>query len=93
MAHFDWPDFGYSRDPWNVYYNGRLIDGVSSTSFRLLGDGYAKDPWNVYFMGRRIEVASPLSFEPLGGARAIDAFDRYYCGQRLNDPFPPMRPF
>ncbi|UJR29324.1 hypothetical protein I4U23_010536 [Adineta vaga] len=82
MAHLDWPDFGYSRDSFR--YNERIIDGVPSMNYRLLGSGYTRDPWNTCFMG-----VSPLPFEPLG-ARAVD---RYYCVKSLSDPFPPMRLF
>ncbi|CAF0820695.1 unnamed protein product [Adineta steineri] len=85
--------FGYSKDPWTVYFGGQKIQGASATSFEILNDGYAEDPWNVYYMGKKIEGASASSFQSLGQGMAKDAFNRYHLGQKYSGLTPATHNF
>lgn len=47
-------DKGYTKDTWNVYYNGKIIPGISASSFVILNDDYAKDNWNLFYRGKKV---------------------------------------
>ena len=76
--------FGYAKDTWNVYFDGKKINGASPESFKVLRDGYAKDTWNVYFDAVKIEGASPDSFKVLRDGYAKDTWNTYYFGRKID---------
>ncbi len=75
--------WGYSKDTWSAYYNGKKIDGASASSFNSIGDGYAKDTWNAYYDGRKINGASASSFKSIGNGYAKDTWNTYRYGQKI----------
>lgn len=77
------PHGRYAKDTWNVYYQGRKVDGASASSFVDLGAGYGKDTWSVYYQGRKID-ASSSSFVPLDDGYAKDTWCVYYQGRKID---------
>ena len=65
----------YSKDAFNVYYNGRVVNGAFVHNFEILDEEYAKDPFNVYYRGNVLQGASPHTFtipsSPRGRRRTI----------------------
>ena len=53
----------YSKDAFNVYYNGRVVNGAFVHNFEILDDEYAKDPFNVYYRGNVLQGALPPNFK------------------------------
>jgi hypothetical protein len=75
----------YHKTNFDVYYNGRKLDGATASSFKDLGRGYAKDAFNVYYFGRKLEDATASSFLIMDGGYAKDSFNAYYHGKKLPD--------
>lgn len=73
---------GYSKDDFNVYFNGQKID-ASEMSFRRLGGGYGKDDFNVYYLGRKLKDASAMSFKYIGEGVGVDDFNKFYNGRKV----------
>lgn len=73
---------GYSKDDFNVYFNGHKID-ASEMSFRRLGGGYGMDDFNVYYLGRKLKDASVLSFKYIGDGVGVDDFNKFYNGRKV----------
>ena len=88
----------YSKDAYNVYYNGRKTD-INVLSFVDLGHGYAKDAFNVYLYGEKqpsldvLTFTVPHSIQPpypthrrhrhhRQGVYSKDAFNVYYNGHK-----------
>lgn len=76
---------GYFKSNFDVFYDGRKLEGASAGTFREMGAGYAKDAFRVYYRGRLLGDASSNSFQEIGGGYAKDAFRVYYCGRKLDD--------
>ena len=90
---------GYAKDQHNVYVNGRVLENVDPSGFRLKvksgrrGQARHEEEPAVqrgYFKtkmnvyyGNRKLNAMASSFEELGGGYARDAFDVYYCGEKV----------
>lgn len=74
---------GYFKSSFDVFFNGKKIDGASTHSFEEIGGGYAKDSFRVYYRGKRVEGASTFSFKYLGDGYAEDSFHTYYRGKKL----------
>ncbi len=104
MMHADARSFvdlgmGYAKDQNNVYVNGRVLENVDPSGFRLKvrsgrrGHGRSEEEpvaMRGYFKtnmnvyyGNRKLGAMASSFEELGGGYARDAFDVYYCGEKV----------
>uniref|UniRef100_UPI003BF981E4 DKNYY domain-containing protein n=1 Tax=Candidatus Amarolinea aalborgensis TaxID=2249329 RepID=UPI003BF981E4 len=63
----------YARDSRHVFYQGSLLPGSDSATFRWRSPSfYAWDANQVYCNGRIIRNAQPGSFEPLGNLFARD---------------------
>lgn len=73
--------WGYAKDKYKVYYEGRRMDARAG-SFKVLSDGYALDNFDVYYYGEEID-ASTSRFTVLSDGYAKDAFDAYYCGKEV----------
>ena len=73
--------WGYAKDNYRVYYNGKKLTNNPSR-FKALSDGYAMDSFDVYYFGKEIE-ASTSGFKVLSDGYAKDAFDAYYCGKEV----------
>jgi hypothetical protein len=73
----------YTKDSFNVYFNGQKISGASVTSFQVLNYGYAKDSFNDYFNGQKIIGASVTSFQVLNNGYAKDSWNTYYMGKKV----------
>ena len=69
------PSGGYRVVSYNVYFNGRIVEGLDSWSFKDLGYGYAKDSVNVFFTGKKIPRCIELVFSSL--ERWV-VFQRFY---------------
>lgn len=54
--------YSYSKRNGQVYYDGKVIHGADSHSFRDLGYGYGKDRNHVYRYGTILEYVDPSSF-------------------------------
>lgn len=54
--------YSYSKRNGQVYYDGKVIHGANSHSFRDLGYGYGKDRNHVYRYGTILEYVDPSSF-------------------------------
>lgn len=54
--------YSYSKRNGQVYYDGKVIHGADSHSFRDLGYGYGKDINHVYRYGTILEYVDPSSF-------------------------------
>ena len=90
---------GYAKDHYNVYMNGRVLENVDPSSFRLKvrsgRRGHDKnlekpDAHRGYFKttfnvyyGDRKLNAMASSFVDLGGGYGKDSFDVYYCGEKV----------
>lgn len=90
---------GYAKDRNNVYMNGRVLENVDPSTFRLKDRGawrhHGKNEMDPpthrgYFKtnmnvyyGDRKLDAMASSFEDLGGGYAKDAFNVYYCGEKM----------
>lgn len=68
----------------DVYFDGRVIEGASASSFSILRDGYAKDTWTVYYCGVKIDGASANSFKVLGYGYAKDTWNVYFDGKKVD---------
>ncbi|MBP5393510.1 MAG: DKNYY domain-containing protein [Bacteroidaceae bacterium] len=90
---------GYAKDQNNVYVNGRILENVDPSGFRLKvrsgRRGHERNDEEMvahrgYFKtnmnvyyGNRKLNAMASSFEDLGGGYAKDSFDVYYCGEKV----------
>ena len=54
--------YSYSKRNGQVYYDGKVIHGADSHSFRDLGYGYGKDRNHVYRYGTILEYVDPSYF-------------------------------
>lgn len=54
--------YSYDKRNGQVYYDGKVIHGADSHSFRDLGYGYGKDRNHVYRYGTILEYVDPSSF-------------------------------
>ncbi len=54
--------YSYSKRNGQVYYDGNVVHGADSHSFRDLGYGYGKDRNHVYRYGTILEYVDPSSF-------------------------------
>ena len=75
--------FGYSKDAFDVYHNGKKMADASVSTFNVLTDGYAKDAFNAYFEGSKMADVSVSSFQCLGNGVAKDTFNKYYLGKKV----------
>lgn len=75
-------DEGYVTTSNTVLFNGRIIEGVSVSSFEVLQGGYARDAFQVYFRGRKIDAGSS-SFRYLGDGYAADSFNVFFFGHKM----------
>ncbi|CAF1557389.1 unnamed protein product [Didymodactylos carnosus] len=71
----------YTQDAFNVYYNGKKVEGLKALFFKDLGYGYAKDNWDVWLRGRKIPGAKASSFELLEDGYAKDTWTVYFMGK------------
>jgi len=90
---------GYAKDRHNVYMNGRVLENVDPSTFRLKAhstwrqrDKETEEPEapHIYhkskwnvFYGEKKLDAMPNSFEEIGGGYAKDAFNVYYFGEKI----------
>lgn len=74
----------YMTDNFNVYFDGRKVQGASANSFKDLGYGYGKDAFNAYYYGEKIAQSSGSSFELLRDGYSHDAFRAFYQGRVIN---------
>lgn len=78
----------YTKDKNNVYYDGEIIIGADSPTFRILKniskneERYAADKKNVYIDGKIIQEADPLTFELISPNFAKDKNNVYYKNNR-----------
>lgn len=93
---------GYAKDNNNVYMNGRVLENVDPTTFRLKGHSGRRNhersddvpmPHRGYYKtqmnvyyGDRRIDAMASSFVDLGGGYAKDNLDVYYCGKKVRGP-------
>lgn len=68
---------------YDVFFDGRKVEGASASSFKILKYGYAKDAWSVYYRGAKIKGASESSFKVLGDGYAKDTWNVYYRGAKI----------
>ena len=73
---------GYEVIGTKVYYNGQIVSGASSHTFKDLGFGYAKDSKKVYYCGKSFST-TPSRFVALTDGYAMDSFDVYYFGKKI----------
>lgn len=88
---------GYAKDRRNVYLNGRVLEFVDPSTFRLKRGsrhhehedidavaqrGYYKTQFNVYYGNKKID-AQAATFVELGSGYAKDAFNVYYFGEKI----------
>ena len=91
--------YGYAKDFHNVYMNGKVLENVDPSSFRLKErsgrrhhDKDMEEPVarRGYFKtrlnvyyGEKKIDAMAGSFKELGGGYAKDAFNVFYCGEKV----------
>ena len=95
--------FGYAKDRWNVYLNGRLLEFVDPSTFRLKRgpalrhhgheevDAEAQRGYykNQFnvYYGNKKIDAQAATFVELGDGYAKDAFNAYYRGKKVEGAF------
>lgn len=79
-------DANYMKDNFNVYFNGKKVNGANASTFHQLSDGYAKDAFNAYFYGQKIGSTSG-NFRVLGDGYARDSFTAWYMGRKIEGGF------
>src|SRR5690606_42112219 len=79
---------GYSKDSFNVYFQGKVVPDASSSSFKYLGGGYAKDAWNVFYRGALLRGASASSFKYVKNEYGKDSWKIFYHRQESWDNTP-----
>lgn len=91
--------FGYAKDAHNVYMNGRVLENVDPSTFRLKPRGNRRhhgqdreepEAHRSYYKtkfnvyyGEKKLDAMASSFVELGGGYAKDSFNVYYCGEKV----------
>lgn len=91
--------FGYAKDARNVYMNGRVLENVDPSTFRLKTHGAHRhherdreepEAYRGYYKttfnvyyGDKKLDAMASSFVDLGGGYAKDSFNVYYCGEKV----------
>ena len=91
--------FGYAKDAHNVYMNGRVLENVDPSTFRLKArsahrhPGQGREEHKAYrgyykttfnvYYGDKKLDAMASSFVELGGGYAKDAFNVYYYGEKV----------
>ncbi len=78
----------YAKDKKNVYYKGRLIEGASAKSFKLIDHAYAVDEHSVFYQYKKLE-ADLNSFEYIGKYFARDKNHVFAQGKiqdKITDP-------
>lgn len=91
--------FGYAKDAHNVYMNGRVLENVDPSTFRLKArsghrhhgrDNEESEAYKGYYKttfnvyyGDKKLDAMASSFVELGGGYAKDAFNVYYYGEKV----------
>ena len=73
----------YGQDRAAVFFKGKIIDGASTKTFRLLNTRYGVDATRVYFDGKAIDGADGGSFKLAGGPYGQDKSAVYYYDQRM----------
>lgn len=70
FIHFNSPiDYEYSiyaKDKRAIYYQGKRLSLIDSTTFEWIGFGYSKDKNHVYYDGKLLAQADPISFVTIG---------------------------
>lgn len=59
---FELLDFNYSKDNSKIFYDGKVIDGASTSSFEIVSPPYTKDNQRVYFRNKVLAEADPHTF-------------------------------
>ena len=91
--------FGYAKDRHNVYINGRVLENVDPSTFRLKERSNHRHPGKDkeepsthkgyykttfnVYYGDKKLDAMASSFVELGGGYAKDSFNVYYCGEKV----------
>ena len=99
MQSFKDLGFGYAKDRYNVYMNGRVLENVDPSTFRLKEQSgrrqHGKDREELemhrgyyktkwnVYYGDKKLDATASSFVELGGGYAKDSFNVYYCGEKV----------
>ncbi|MDC0506120.1 DKNYY domain-containing protein [Candidatus Gracilibacteria bacterium] len=72
----------YAKDKYNVYYDGKVIDGADPQAFQIIKYGnitrYSKDRNSVYLLNKKIEWADPKSFTVISSSYIKDQNNVYY---------------
>lgn len=84
VHHPDMECGDYHKTAFDVFYNGRKIEGAFASTFEILKNGYAKDAFHVYWKGEVVQDASSSTFKVLENGYAEDAFHTYYYGRRID---------
>ena len=93
--------FGYAKDRHNVYMDGRVLENVDPSTFRLKAHNSHRHPGKDreepkvlkgyyktkfnVYFGDKKLDAMASSFVELGGGYAKDAFNVYYYGEKVKD--------
>ncbi|MBS8122371.1 DKNYY domain-containing protein [Candidatus Vampirococcus lugosii] len=79
---------GVGKDNNNVYENTKIVDGIDSDSFQLLGNvnpiGYIKDKNGIYYNWEIIESVDYNTFEYIKEGYAKDKNNVYYKGKQID---------
>jgi len=91
--------FGYAKDRYNVYMNGRVLENVDPSTFQLKvqsgrrNHGKDREMPEMHrgyyktkwnvYYGDKKLDAMASSFVELGGGYAKDSFNVYYCGEKV----------
>lgn len=74
----------WAKTTFDVYYDGKKVNNLNSSTVKLLGGKYAGDAFNVYYGDKKTNMSSH-GFTYLGNNYAKDNFDTYYRGNKVKN--------
>lgn len=72
----------YVISSFDVYFDGRKVDGAFASSFKDMGNGYGKDSFSVYYYGEKLPGSNSNTFKILEDGYAKDSFTVYFYGEK-----------
>jgi len=71
------PQYTYAKSGSYIYFNGDIVEGADSNTFRHAGGGYAIDNKSVYYRGHKQHHINLVRFKFHGGVLASDNYGFY----------------
>ncbi|MFT5265219.1 MAG: hypothetical protein ACI8YQ_003970 [Polaribacter sp.] len=76
----------YSKDDFQIYFDGEVVVGADSRTFEVIDYGKGKDS-NFHYYGKSI-INSPQTFKELSKGYSIDSLSVYYKWSLIKDAKP-----